>query len=217
MPPIPAATPPAADTSDLGTVARLGAQRSKWKAAAKKLVAERDADKKKVEELQKQIDDLKKAGGPEEVAKLKQTIRETSHRAKFDELAKAAGAKDKALNDLWEKSGYKAEGDAPDEAKIKTAIEAQRAERDYAFNAQGDGQQQEQLHGFDPFATEPARPGPGRGQGGAAQNQAGVFGISQQQLRDPAWCFANQAAIAKASKEAANLPLSQVANKLAIL
>ena len=220
MPPPTAAAPPA-ESQELGTVARLGAQRSKWKAQAKNLVAERDAEKAKVADLQKQIDDLKKAGGPEEIAKLRQQLRETGHRSKFDELAKAANVDPRALQDLWEKSGYKAEGDAPDEAKIKTAIEAQKTARPFLFQAaQGDGEQGELEHGFDPFATAPAeapRPGPGRGQGGTAPNRAGVLGISQQQARDPNWCFANSAALAKASNEAINLPKSQVASKLAIL
>lgn len=197
----------ASDTSDLGTVARLGAQKSKFKAAAKRLTEERDAERAKVAELQKQIDDLKKVG-PEEIANLKAQIAEVKHRAKFDDVAKAAGVHEKGLQDLWEKSGYKPEGDAPDEAKIKAAIETQKTERPFLFTLNGQQQTTEQPQ---------LLPGPGRGQGGTAPNNTGPFGISQQQLRDPNWCMQNQAAIAKAAKAASTLPVSQVASQLAIL
>jgi hypothetical protein len=200
---------PAAAESTGDTLARLGAQRRKWKDAAKRLTEERDADRAKVTELQKQVDDLKKAPGAEKIAELEGKLREQAHRGKFNEVAKALGAKEKALNDLWEKSGYKAEGDAPDETKIKAAIEGQRTERDYLFEPAAQGQQ----GGETPFVI----PGPGRGQGGTAQNIGNRLDVTQAQLRDPAWCFANQAHIAKIGKEVANMPTAKVTERFAIV
>jgi hypothetical protein len=214
----PAAAPAAqtdapAAAPDAGAIGRLGAQKQKWKAQAKKLVAERDA-------LKAQLEEANKSGGAAKIAELEGKLREVKHRARFDELAKAAGAKDgKALDDLWEKSGYKAEGEAPDPAKINAAIEAQKAERDYLFAPAGQeqGQQgQQPQEGFNPLREAP-KPGPGRGQGGHGGREAGAFQATQEQLRDPAWCFANQAKLAEVAKRVGGLPVNQVANKFAIV
>jgi hypothetical protein len=206
-----AETPAGPDPQTVGKISRLGAQKQKWKAAAKKLVEERD-------EARAQLEEANKAGGAARIAALEAKLREVGHRTKFDELARAAGAKDgKALEDLWEKSGYKAEGDTPDAAKIAAAIETQKAEREYLFDPAGSGQQQQQQReGLDPF-NPGTKPGPGRGQGGHNKGEPGAYQVTQEQLRDPAWCFANQAALSKVAKDVGGLPVAQVANKFAIL
>jgi hypothetical protein len=200
---------PAAGEGTLDTVARLGAQRRKFKDAAKRLTEERDTLKAERDKMAKELEEAKKAAGADKIAELEGRLREQAHRGKFNELAKAAGVKEKALNDLWEKSGYKAEGDAPDETKIKAAIEGQRSERDYLFEPAAQGQQ----GGETPFVV----PGPGRGQGGTAQNIGNRLDVTQAQLRDPAWCFANQAHIAKIGKEVANMPTAKVTERFAIV
>ena len=202
------ATPPA-ESSQLDTVARLGAQRRKWKEVAKKLTTERETEKAKVTELEKKIAELEKSGGAAKIAELEAKLKETAHRTKFDELAKEAGVKAKALQDLWEKSGYKPEGEAPDETKIKAAIESQRTERDYLFEPAGDNGQQQR--------TTTNTAAPGRGQGGQARNDGTQFQASPEQLRDPAWCMANQVALQKAAKEVMHLPIKDVTGKFAIV
>jgi hypothetical protein len=216
-----AETPAAPDPKDASAIGRLGAQKQKFKAAWKKSQAE-------LEQLRTEVADLKKGGGPDKIKELEGKLREVKHRAKFDELAKAAGVKPKALDDLWEKSGYKAEGDAPDEAAITAAIDKQRAERDYLFDApaeggqqgqeqgQGQQQQQQQQHGYDPFNPAP-KPGPGRGQGGQKQANPGAFQATQEQIRDPAWCFANAAKLQQVAKEVGGMTVREIPNKFAIV
>lgn len=203
------AAAPAAAPNDgqLDTVARLGAQRRKFKDAAKRLTEERDQIKAQLEAANKSLEEAKKADLAGENARLKAQIREQAHRSKFDEIAKEAGANPKALNDLYGASGYKAEDDAPDEGKIKAAIEAQKKERDYLFAAPpATEQQQGQL-----------RAGPASGQGGTAGNPAGAFTASQEQLRNPQWCFEHQAELKAASDKALNKPVNRVAEHFAIL
>jgi hypothetical protein len=195
--------PPRADASH-DTVARLASQRSKFRAAAE------------VATLKQQVIDAAKTGGAEEIAALKATIRDNAHRGTFDRLAKAAGVKEKALNDLWERSGYKAEGDVPDESKIKAAIDKQKADRDYLFEPATEAASgAEGLEGPD-TPPEP-KPGPGRGQGGTQRAAGGQFQATDAQLRDPNWCFANAAKLSQVANEVAGLPVSQVSGKLAIL
>jgi hypothetical protein len=206
---------PRADASH-DTVARLASQRSKFRAAAKSLTTERDALRAEIAKLKGELLETAKTGGAARIAELEGQLRAQGHRAKFDELARAAGVKPNALDDLWEKSGYKAEGDQPDDAKIKAAIADQRTKRDYLFNAATEPA--EGLEGLEGVDTPPEpKPGPGRGQGGTQRAAGGQFQASDAQLRDPAWCFANAAKLNQVASDVANLPVSQVSGKLAIL
>jgi chromosome segregation ATPase len=88
------------------------------------LTTERDALKSRAEaaphELQAQVDEYKGK------------LRDRDHRDKFKALAHAAGVtQDKALDDLWQLSGYKAEADEVDDAKITAAITGALAGRDW--------------------------------------------------------------------------------------
>jgi hypothetical protein len=198
------------------TVARLATQRSKFRAAAKNLTTERDQLRAQVVKLEAAVLEAGKTGGAARIAELEGQLRDQSHRGKFDELARAAGVKPNALNDLWEKSGYKAEGDLPDEAKITAAIAKQKTDRDYLFNPAGEAA--EGLEGQEGPDTPPEpKPGPGRGQGGTQRATGGQFAATDAQLRDPAWCFANAGKMTQAANDAVNLPVSQVSSKLAIL
>jgi hypothetical protein len=198
------------------TVARLATQRSKFRAAAKSLTTERDQLRAENTKLRAEVAEAGKTGGAARIAELEGQLRNQGHRAKFDALARAAGVKPNAMDDLWERSGYKAEGDLPDEAKIAAAIAEQRTKREYLFNASTEAAEgAEGLEGPD-TPPEP-KPGPGRGQGGTQRAAGGQFGATDAQLRDPAWCFAHAAQLTQAANEAANLPVSQVSSKLAIL
>jgi hypothetical protein len=198
------------------TVARLATQRSKFRAVAKNLTTERDQLQAEVTKLKAEVLEAAKTGGAARIAELEGKLRDQSHRGKFNELAKAAGVKPNALDDLWERSGYKAEGDLPDEAKIAAAIAKQKTDRDYLFNPATEAA--EGLEGQEGPDTPPEpKPGPGRGQGGTKRADGGQFAATDAQLRDPAWCFANAGKMAQAANDAVNLPVSQVSSKLAIL
>ena len=203
------------------TIARLAAQRTKFRGAVAKLTTERDAANTRIAQLEADLTEARKAGpAVEELAALKAQVKLEKHRGKFDELARAAGAKEKGLADLWEKSGYKAEGDVPDEAAIKAAIARQQTERDYLFEPPGDNGQGEAEGGPDvttPPELEQPRPGPARGQGGTRRSTGSATQVTDAQLRDPAWMMANQAKIAAAARAAADLPINQVGSKLTIV
>lgn len=65
------------------------------------------------------------------IADLEQTIRTMNHKESFSKAAKAAGVREDALGDLWDLSGYKAETDQADEAKLSELITAKLKGRDY--------------------------------------------------------------------------------------
>jgi hypothetical protein len=197
-----AATAPAeqpAASSNAETVARLASKRDKWRAAARKLTEEREAARKEADELKAKVAELEK--GTAELASLKAQFAETGHRARWAELAREAGIADpKAQADLWDLARYQPQGE-PSDAVIKAAIDGQRTERPYLFpqgsqTLQQIAQQatQQAQQGLPPLVV----PGPGRGQGGHGSNTGTKFQVSQSQYRDPAWCMANQKALAAA-------------------
>jgi hypothetical protein len=206
----------ARDTSS-GTIARLSQTSKKFKALFADAIKERNSARVELAKVQADLVEAKKAGSAvEELAALKLKVRLDGHRSKFNELAKAAGAHDRGLNDLWEKSGYAADGDTPDEKTMARLIAKQKEERDYLFESPaGDGTE---VNPADlPPEPEAARPGPGRGRGGHAPANGSQTQVTDAQLRDPAWCMANQAKLQQVAKDVASLPVSQVTGRFAIL
>ena len=204
------------------TIARLAAQRTKFRGAVAKLTGQRAEDATRIAQLEADLAEARKAeGAVKELADLKAKVKLDGHRGKFNELARAAGAREKALDDLWDRSGYKAEGDTPDEAAIKAAIAKQQVDRDYLFEpAPGDNGQADAEEGAEgaplPELEQP-RPGPARGQGGTRKSVGSATQITDAQMRDPLWCHANQGKIAAAAKAAADLPINQVGTKFTIV
>jgi hypothetical protein len=203
------------------TIARLAAQRTKFRGAVAKLTGQRAEDATRIAKLEADLAEARKAeGAVKELADLKAKVKLDGHRGKFNELARAAGAREKALEDLWEKSGYKADGDLPDETAIKAAIAKQQTDRDYLFEPPGENGQGGSEGGPDesgePEAEQP-RPGPARGQGGTRKSSGSATQITDAQMRDPLWCGANQGKIAAAAKAAADLPINQVGTKFTIV
>ncbi len=162
----------------------------------------------------------KAAGAVEELAALKAQVKLEKHRGAFDKIAKEEGVRAKALDDLWEKSGYNMPGDVPDEGAIRAAIARQKVDRDYLFEPPGDNGQGGLEEGSDmeagPTAEQP-RPGPARGQGGTHRSNGSGMQLTEAQMADPAWMFANQAKIAAAAQKVADLPISQVGTKFTIM
>ena len=205
------------------TIARLAGSRDKWRTLAEKSIPERDGLRKEVAQLKLDVIEAVKNGGAAEIAALKATIKSNAHRGKFNELATAAGVKPKALEDLWNHSGYKAEGDAPDEAAITKAIETQRTERDYLFGDAPAGDEtgvETPEPGFIDGPPEPpklVKPGVGRGQSGTQRATGDQFQMSDAQMRSPEWCFANQNKRDAAAKAVADTPTAKVGEKFAIV
>jgi chromosome segregation ATPase len=136
----------------------LGEENDTLKTQLATLTTERDtlaaAAKAQPHELQVQLDEYKGK------------LRDRDHRDKFTTLAKAAGVtQDKALDDLWQLSGYKAEADEIDDTKITAAITSTLKDRDWLKAAPASGD-----------ATTPPpsganatlQSGPGAHRGGAA-------------------------------------------------
>lgn len=211
----------AQDTSS-GTISRLAHGQKKWRAQAKKLVGERDAIKAELTQAKLDLVAAKaNDGAVAELNTLKAQVKLDKHRAVFDRLAKAAGCKDKALDDLWEKSGYNTPGDVPDEKAIAKAIETQKVEREYMF---GDvpAETTDAPVGFIDGPPEPGeqhivKPAAGRGQGGTQRATGSQTQITDAQLRDPIWCRANQAKLAAVAQTVSGMSKSEVGSKLAIL
>lgn len=151
----------------------------------KSLQEELDGLKTQVDSLTKERDTLKAAATaqPHELQStidtLRSQIRERDHKDAFKRLAKDAGAKteDNAIADLWNASGYKADSDAIDDAKITAAIASALAGRDWlkaaqapdGANGNGAGASTQTAHGAD---NGNRLPGPGVNRGAAAGDPA---------------------------------------------
>jgi len=193
----PAPTPAAGGQLDL--VARLGAQKSKFKAAAKTLTTERDSLRTENERLKAELatatTKADTSASAKRVLELEGKLRDIAHKGKFAELARAKGAHADSIDDLWTLSGYKAAADEIDEAAMGALIDEQRGKRGYLFGkADGTGT------GTTPTST-PApivKPGPGSGQGGHHQ---APYTLSDAQQSDVKYVWNNFDKIAEAASQ----------------
>lgn len=160
--------------SDENLIARLASQRSRFRDQASTAVKERDTFKAERDRLMTENAELKKTADTsvavKRVAELEGKLRDLDHRKVFDRTAKAKGATDAALDDLWTLSGYKAEAPEADEAALGTLIDAQKTARPYLFG----GTTETPKNG-----APPAKPGPGSGQG-AGPAAVGTLNTDQQ-------------------------------------
>lgn len=188
------ATPPVVQT-DAGLIARLGAQKQKFKAAWTALKERSDLLDKQVKDLTEQNTQLLNktdvSAAAKRVDELTAELRGLKHRAAFDTLALKSGAQPGALEDLWKLSEVEAKSDEPDATALQKVIDDQKAARAWAFNA-------EPPPPPDPNAPPPLKPAAGSGKGGAAGTPA-VF--SEDQLSDPKFVMANFARISAAASE----------------
>jgi hypothetical protein len=126
------------------------------------------------------------------ILELETTLRGITHRTAFDKAALAGKARPEALDALWAVSGYKAEGDAPDAAKITEAVTALATSQPYAFTPAADA-----------TSAKPNKqvlpPGAGAQRGDPAQ-PPGAFAVRKSDMRSVVWMQQNQAAIAAAQK-----------------
>jgi len=181
---------------------RLGTQRTTFREAAKKLNKQRNELKAEVERLTRENDDLKQRTDSSVVARrvqeLEGEIRRRDHRAVFDKLAKARGIRDDAMEDAWQLSGYRAEGDEVDEAAMGALIDGQKEKRKYLFEGPEPPPPEVGPNG-EGFVIKPA---PGAGQSGRLDVPASaIVAANDPRLSDPRYVMANWAAIAAASQE----------------
>lgn len=180
--------------ADGGLVARLAAQRSKFKAAWQGLQSKVTALEKTVSDLTAERDKLSVQADTSLAAKkvdeLTAQIRGMKARQAFDQAALKAGANPAALEDLWKLSEVKTDADEPDAAAIGRVIEAQKTARAWAFGppAPANGQQ----------TPPPPKPAAGSGQGGTVGAPA-IF--SDEQLQDVKYVFSNFDKISQAAQE----------------
>lgn len=152
---------------------------SKLKDYARRLKAETDAKttaEKQLAELAARLE-----GDPlrAENDSLKAQIRTDRHKLAFEARAREAGLNPAAIEDAWNLSGYKADTETVDPARIDTVLNEQRVKRPYLFGET-----------TTPVVDAP-NPGPAKGRGGDAKTPA-VFQVTKAQLRDPKWKVANK-------------------------
>lgn len=154
-----------ADAATAGRIAEL-------EGAVTSLTAERDEARGKL-------------GAPDEkdrrIAELEGSIRARAHRDAFDEAAKGFKSEkgeaidEAALEALWKLSGYQAEGDSPDEAKLTETITAAVAAHPFVLRTPAPGG----ANGEGPTPTPgPAGPGLSRG----APENGGTRTTLEQQI-----------------------------------
>jgi hypothetical protein len=168
-------------TSDPSVVARLASKRDKWKGEAARLATEKAATEKERDDLKKQLEGL--SGSGDRVKELEAQLRTMKHRGLFDRLAGESGAKQKALDTLFRESGYRADGDEPDEKAIRAALEKLRESHDFAFEAREEGGEGEERP-----ASEKKKPAPDAGRGKPSDGKGTVY-ITREQLADPKWAL----------------------------
>lgn len=194
----PTPAPLAIDPSQL--VARLGAQRQKFKAAAQHLTTQRDGLQAEVDRLTKENSDLKgkadNSATAKRVLELEQQIREGNHRRAFDRLAKAKGVPEDSLDLLWQVSGYKAQADEIDEPALSAVIDEQKAKPGVSrlFGAAAPPVKEGQ-------STPPNKPAPGSGQGGGSPNGVPPMAHDDTRWSDVAYMMNNFQAVADAASQ----------------
>lgn len=169
----------------------LKAERDRLAKERADLIAERDT-------LLKERDGLKQAAeaAPGEkdnqIKDLQGRLWTVTHKDVFRTKAIAKGAKPEAIDDLYALSGYKAEGERVDEAKIDGLVGTLATSKPYAFAGQAP---------TDKTTAKPdLPPGPGANRGEPAKS-GGSYSVRRSDAQDPAWMAANQVQLSKAVNE----------------
>lgn len=179
----------AADSGD-GILARIAAQRRSFKEALHREREKTNSLQRDLEARNAELAKLKPLADGSRVGALEAELATLKHRGRFDTVARDAGARPEALDDLYKLSGYQAEGE-PDDGKIKAAIDAQKTGRAYLFGSVEDASA---------GVERPAQPGPGSGRG--AGTSAPPARYTEAQLSDPAFVMANWDANVKQAQAA---------------
>jgi hypothetical protein len=150
--------------------------------------------------------ELKKAAGDPEghkanAEKYLGELRTLKHKLEFSKVAKAHGAKEDAIDDLYLLSGYKAEKDDVDAKAFESILGEMKTAKAYAFTepaAEGEGRVIEGAG----TPTPTPRPVPAAGRGPGHNPATTGLKISKDQMMDPKFMLnpANKAVIADAAK-----------------
>jgi hypothetical protein len=164
----------------------IGRMKAKIKDLARQLAA-RTADVTAAEaKAAKAAKDFDDAPLKAENARLQGEIRTDRHKAAFTKLAKAAGVREKAVDAVYQLSGWKAEKDQVDEAAMQTAIDGLKESADFAFEPDpGDTDTLLDASGSDRTITPSPKPVPGSGRGGAHQPSKSGIILTRDHLADP--------------------------------
>lgn len=169
-------------------------------------VAEVEQERDRYKEMAESSPDQWKAKYEE----LQDTLRVRKHQDQFNAAAEKAGVLKEALADAWSLSGYKAEGDEPDDALISQSVEGLLKSRPWlkqagqaadAAKANPDGTTAAP-DGATPAPSPTSKgKGPGMDRGGSpAGSQANVFRMTASQASDPAFKWQHRSAIAEAGQ-----------------
>lgn len=161
----------------------IGRMKAKIKELSRRLQKKTDSESA----LAKKVGDLEKADQSGRVKELEAEVRTLKHRGAFDRAAKARGAADEDLDDLFALSGYRAEGDTVDEKALGRLLDEQAAHpsrKKFFARAEGEGGGEgEERPAPTPKAQEPG-PDAGRGK----RTDSTVY-ITREQLADPKWAL----------------------------
>lgn len=146
-------------------------------------IAERDAERAARE---KALQDYDASPHKAEAERLRGQLRDRDHRAAFDRVAEARGIAKDARDLAWQYSGYRAEGDTPDEDAIGKALDAMK-ERPGGARLYGE-------------SGPPPAPAVGSGRGGR-DSTPGVMRVTQAQLADGKWCMEHSSEMRRARAE----------------
>jgi hypothetical protein len=178
------------NTEGAHAIARRMAKTLELKNAIANLTTQRDEANKRADKADKALSDLqaKHEASPlaKQNAQLKQQLRDVEHRKTFDALAKEKGVtNEKAIDTLYEKSGWKAEADEFDADQMGATIDTTLEEHAYLKTATQNGQQEN---------GSQVKPAPGKGQGHSgkkASSDPAIIEDDDPRMSNSAWQMAN--------------------------
>lgn len=171
-------------------VARRMVGTQRLKDAIANLTTQRDEANKRADKAEKAFADYqaKQDASPlnKQNAQLKQKLRDVEHRKTFDELAAEKGVTNKkAVDTLYEKSGWKADNDEFDADEMGATIDTALEEHSYLKTPAPNGQQN----------SATPKPGVGSGQGANGRRKPSIdpniIEDDDWRMNDASWQAAN--------------------------
>jgi seryl-tRNA synthetase len=183
-----------------GESERLVKELAKATSASDKYKADHDTLSATHAELKKQSGDIE--AHKKRADEALQELRTLRHKQAFAQVAKAAGAKEDALDDLFTLSGYKAEKDDVDAKAFDGLVEELKVKKSYAF-----AEEKQAAEGTGKVIDAAAngtqlKPVPAAGRGTThAPSKSGIT-LTKDLLQDPKFMLdkTNQTAIIEAAK-----------------
>jgi hypothetical protein len=195
------------DTPSFRSAAKVGAKMRQFAIDLKTALADVAALKEKNTSLESQIATLttensglkSQVSNPsadrKRVQELLGEIKAGKHKAAFAKLAKDAGAAEDLIEDLYERSGYKAEADDPDDEALAAVLDELKEKKPSAFRPPAKADETT-------TAAKTVKTPAGTGRGAPAKGGEGTI-ITAEQRADPMFMLnpKNKQIIAAAAKE----------------